>query len=365
MERIATKGGGAVDNFSLALALYELADLLELRGEDAFKVRAYQRAAQALEQLPEEAAAIAARAGAAGLMKVPGIGKAIAEKLMELLTTGSLARLEELRAALPPGLKQLVAVPGLGARTASLLFGRLGIASLDDLELAARQGRLRDLPGFSRRREEQVLAKIPAVRQRLTRTPSAALLPLARAMATALAAQPGVQRAEVAGSLRRGCDTAADIDLVLAAADPGAALQALGILRSAQETAPGHWQAESSRGHRIDVYITPTAGFGAQRGRGGRRGRRRTWSSCRRGRRRAVPPWGRRGCKRPAAAWWRRVRRRRSTGPWGWPGCRRSCGRARARWIVVTNATTAELAGKEKAVSSIPFMILSRARHGD
>ncbi len=263
MGRIATKGGGAVDNFSLALALYELADLLELRGEDAFKVRAYQRAAQALEQLPEEAAAIAARAGAAGLMKVPGIGKAIAEKLMELLTTGSLARLEELRAALPPGLKQLVAVPGLGARTASLLFGRLGIASLDDLELAARQGRLRDLPGFSRRREEQVLAKIPAVRQRLTRTPSAALLPLARAMATALAAQPGVQRAEVAGSLRRGCDTAADIDLVLAAVDPGPALQALGILRSAQETEPGHWQAESSRGHRIDVYITPTAGFGA------------------------------------------------------------------------------------------------------
>jgi len=255
-----------VDNFSLALALYELADLLELRGEDPFKIRAYRKAAQALEQLPEEASAIAARAGAAGLMALPGVGKAIAEKLIELLTTGRLQKLEELRTALPPGLKELVAVPGLGAHTASLLFSRLGVASLDDLELAARQGRLRDLPGFGPRKEQQVLARLPAVRQRLTRTSSAALLPLARALAAALAAQPGIQRAEVAGSLRRGCDMAADIDLLVAAGDPtalAAALPLLNVLRSFEAVAPDHWRAESSRGHKIDVYITQPVSFGA------------------------------------------------------------------------------------------------------
>lgn len=255
-----------MDNFSLALALYDLADLLELRGEDAFKVRAYRRAAQALEQLPEEASAIVARAGAAGLTAVPGIGKAIAGKLLELLTTGRLSKLEELQAALPPGLKELVAVPGLGAKSASLLFSRLGIASLDDLELAARQGKLRDLPGFGVRKEQQILSKLPAVRQRLTRTPSAALLPLARALAAALAAQPGVARAEVAGSLRRGCDTAADIDLVAAVADPAAvalALQALNVLKSYAEVEPGRWRAESTRGHRIDLYIARPERFGA------------------------------------------------------------------------------------------------------
>ncbi|HYG58608.1 MAG TPA: helix-hairpin-helix domain-containing protein, partial [Symbiobacteriaceae bacterium] len=146
-----------MDNRDVARALYEIAELLELKGEDVFKVRAYRRAADSLATLLDEVGALA-RQGR--LTAVPGIGKAIEAKIQELITTGEIELLEELRRAIPPGVVELTRVPGLGARTAELLYTRLGIDSLDRLELACRQGELRDLPGLGARKEAGILQSL-------------------------------------------------------------------------------------------------------------------------------------------------------------------------------------------------------------
>lgn len=252
-----------MDNLSIAIALHEIADLLELRGDSPYKARAYRGAAAALEALPEEAATLVARGG---LLKVHGIGQSTAEKIVELLATGRCAYLDEVREAVPPGLRELVAVPGLGATTAALLYSRMGIASLDDLELAARQGRLRDLPGFSPRKEQAILQKLPGVRAHQTRAAIAALAPLAYAIAAALRGHPAVVQAEVAGGLRRQCDTVGDADIVVATERPDAVLDAvaaLPLVRKVSDRRPGALSVQTSLGWQVEVFTCAPASFGA------------------------------------------------------------------------------------------------------
>lgn len=208
-----------MDNLTVAEALYEIADLLEFTGGDPFKVRAYRRAAEALGLLPEQVADLV-REGR--LTRVPGVGKAIAAKVAEMVETGRIGYLEELRQAVPPGVLDLTRVPGLGARTAMLLYRRLGIDSLEALELAAREGRLRDLPGFGPRKESALLAAVAQARRRPDRLSIGAAVPIAEAVAARLRAHPAVQQVAVAGSIRRRAETVADIDLVIATRDPAA-----------------------------------------------------------------------------------------------------------------------------------------------
>jgi len=209
----------AVDNLTVAEALYEVADLLEFTGGDPFKVRAYRKAAEAVGLLPEQVAGLA-RSGR--LTRVPGIGKAIAAKVTELVETGRLGYLEELRQAVPPGVLDLTRVPGLGARTAMLLYQRLGVDSLEALELAAREGRLRDLPGMGPRREAAILEGVARVRRRPDRVSIGTAAPIAAAVLQHLRSHPAVLRAAVAGSVRRRQETVADIDVVVATRDPAA-----------------------------------------------------------------------------------------------------------------------------------------------
>lgn len=250
-----------MNNRDVAHVLYQIADLLELKGDDPFKPRAYRKAGEAIEMLPEEVAAMAAENR---LTSVPGIGKAIAEKVRELLATGSLAYLEELQRAVPPGVRDLLRVPGLGARTAQVLFSRLGIDSLDRLELAARQGELRDLPGMGVRKEAAVLEALAKLRERSLRVPIGAIRPIAEALVEHLRRHPAVLQAEVAGSVRRRQDTVADIDLVVASEQPETVLDYVQRLPIAGETAvrePGHIRMETTLGRPIDVLVVPPARF--------------------------------------------------------------------------------------------------------
>jgi len=233
-----------MDNLDVAQALLEIADLLEFRGDEPFKVRAYRKAAQALEMLPEPVSAVAERGD---LTKVPGIGKAIAAKVGELLATGRIAYLEELRRAIPPGVLELTAVPGLGARTAYLLYTRLGIDSLDRLELAARKGELRALPGMGPRKEAAILEGLEKLRTLRREIPLGSVKPVADGLTEILRRHPAVQAAEAAGEVRRRADVVTGLELVVSTFDPdGVAEYLKGMDIGAREEPDGGGAAGSA-----------------------------------------------------------------------------------------------------------------------
>jgi len=237
-----------MDNLDVARALLEIADLLEFRGDEPFKVRAYRKAAQALELLPEPVTAVAERGA---LTKVPGIGKAIAAKVEELLATGRIEYLEELRRAVPPGVLELTAVPGLGARTAYLLYTRLGIDSLDRLEMAARHGELRALPGMGPRKEDAILQGLEKLRTLRREIPLGAVQPVADGLSEILRRHPAVQAAEAAGAVRRRSDTVTGLELVVATSDPDGVVEyllGLGIGARAEADRPSQATGEGTVG---------------------------------------------------------------------------------------------------------------------
>lgn len=207
-----------MDNLAVADALYEIADLLEFIGGDVFKVRAYRKAAEAVGMQLEQVEELARKRQ---LTRIPGIGKAIAGKIEELAATGKIGFLEELRQAVPPGVLDLTRVPGLGARTAMLLYQRLGIDSLEKLEVAARQGALRDLPGMGPRKEEAILAGIRKARRRSSAVSIGAAMPVADVLVEHLRQHPAVVQVEAAGALRRREETVSEISLVIATREAG------------------------------------------------------------------------------------------------------------------------------------------------
>jgi DNA polymerase (family 10) len=208
----------------VAALLREISQLLQLKGENAFKVRAYDMAADAFETLPADPAApggLYDRVQKGTLAELSGVGKAIDQKVTELVRTGSLKYLEELRREFPHGALDLVQVPGLGPRKAVTLIRELDVTSLDDLEKAAREGRLRGLKGFGEKTEQAILEGVAKLRQRqAARRPLWETRPLAEKLLKVVRAAPGVLRAEIAGSVRRYAETNGDIDIVAAAEGP-------------------------------------------------------------------------------------------------------------------------------------------------
>nr|MBA3960200.1 hypothetical protein [Chloroflexota bacterium] len=150
-------------NVELARIFYEIGDMLELQGELPFKTAAYRRAADSIAHSPADVAAAYRRNAPPALT---GVGKAIADKLAELTDTGRLRFYERLRRDVPPSLVTLLAVPGLGPRTAGDLWRALGITSLDELEVAARAGRLRAVRGISERTEKKIIDGLEQLRKR-------------------------------------------------------------------------------------------------------------------------------------------------------------------------------------------------------
>lgn len=249
-------------NHEVAAALYEIADLLEVKGEDPFKIRAYRKGAEAIDLLIEAVADLKPHQ----LLAVPGIGKALAEKVRELVTTGQLEYLEELRRAVPPGVLALTRVPGLGARTAQVLYARLGIDSLDRLELAARQGQLRDLPGMGVKKEAAILQALARMKEHGERAPLGAMKPIAEALAGYLSRHPKVTRAAVAGSIRRRQESVADIDLLVASDDPATVLDyvlRLPIAGDVLSRSERSIHLATSLGRRVEVTVVDPARFAA------------------------------------------------------------------------------------------------------
>jgi len=216
-----------MDKGRVADVLEEIGLLLEVAGESPFKSRAYENAARTIRLLDRDLLEVVQEGR---LKELKGIGEALAEKITRLVTTGALPYYDELRAAVPPVLYELLKIPGLGSKRARLLVDRLGIRSLDDLEAACRQGRLRDLAGFGEKSQEKILKGILQVREYGEQALLGQALPLAEALLAGLRAMREVRRADCAGSLRRGRETVEGIVLVASAAEAGRAADAFARL---------------------------------------------------------------------------------------------------------------------------------------
>jgi DNA polymerase (family 10) len=205
-----------MSNQQLAETFRTIADLLEIKGENKFKILAYRKAADSLSNLSQDANELWKQGK---LNEVDGVGKAIAEKIAELLTTGHLGFLEKLEAEVPPSLAEELKVPDLGPKKVAMFWKELGIKSLPELESAAREGKLRTLPGMGEKSEAKIIAGIEALGRRSNRIPLGRAWPFAQELIAYLKKAPGVEAVEVGGSLRRMRATVGDIDILAAAKD--------------------------------------------------------------------------------------------------------------------------------------------------
>ena len=241
----------AVTGREVASILREISQLLQLKGENAFKVRAYDQGADTFEALPPDPAApggLHERVRQRTLGDLPFVGKAIEQKVTELVETGRLEYLEKLRLEFPPGALELTRIPGLGPRKASALIKELDVASLDDLEKAAREGRIKGLKGFGPKSEQQILEGIAQVRAQSGKKPLWDTRPQAEKLLDRVRAVPGVERAEIAGSVRRYAETNSDVDIVACGAPVEPIMEAF-------STAPGVVQILARGGTKCSVKL--------------------------------------------------------------------------------------------------------------
>ncbi|MBI1892735.1 MAG: DNA polymerase III, partial [Candidatus Rokubacteria bacterium] len=250
-------------NFEVARAFSEIADLLELREASVFRIRAYRRAAENLESLTEDVEAIAARGE---LETIPGIGKDLAAKIQECLTTGKIADLEALHREIPAGVVTLMGIQGLGPKTAKLLFEKLGVDSIEKLEAVTQSGKILQLPGIKEKTRQNILKGITTWKAGQARMPLGKALPLAQALIHALNALPEVREIEVAGSIRRMKDTVGDIDLLVTSTRSALVMERFVALPAvAQVLMRG--ETKSSIRHRegiqVDLRVVDPEAFGA------------------------------------------------------------------------------------------------------
>ncbi len=210
-------------NQQLSEIFRTMADLLEIKGEVIYKVLAYRKVADSLEALGRDIYEVWQEGN---LSQIPGVGKAIAAKIEELLTTGKLGVFERLKEEVPVTLVELLQVPDLGPKKVALFWQQLGITNLAELNAAARAGRLRHLPGMGEKSEARIIAGLESLARRSSRIPLGQAWPFAQQLLELLRAVPGVVAVEAAGSLRRMRATIGDIDLLAAASDTRAAMQA-------------------------------------------------------------------------------------------------------------------------------------------
>ena len=252
-------------NAEIAAAFEELGVLYELDGAVKYRVLAYSTAAKAIRESPVSVAELAAAGRAT---EIPGVGKTLAEKINALLETGEIPSAVELKAKFPPTLIEVTRVPGVGAKTAKLLFEELGVASLDDLKAAAEAEEVRGVKGLGPKAEENVLAALERVAEPgegSGRLLLSAARPIAERLAAALREHPAAKRVEVAGSVRRWTETCKDIDLIATAEQPAALAEHLAghdLIATAGNPGPNGVRAQTHNGISVDLRIVPPDAFG-------------------------------------------------------------------------------------------------------
>lgn len=250
-----------MDKFTVARILDEISRTIELSDPNPFKARAFEKAARAVENLEEDLAALVA---SGGILDVPGIGKATGQVVEEIVRTGTSRYLEELRAQYPPGIFEMLRVPKLGLKKIGQLYSELGVASLDQLEEAARDGRLEKLKGFGAKTAEQILKGIELARMRESQFLLPVGLEIGELLREGLAGIDEVEDAEVSGSVRRRLEVIRNVNIVVATKKPALVVEKLASLVAGLEALDDATYKGTARGE-IDVlfHLTPPAELGS------------------------------------------------------------------------------------------------------
>ncbi|MEN6641963.1 MAG: DNA polymerase/3'-5' exonuclease PolX [Armatimonadia bacterium] len=250
-------------NAEIARVLQEIADLLSICNENVFKIRSYERAAEAVGGTSVSVEDLASRGE---LQTLPGIGKSIEEVITELVTVGDCQYRQQLLAQAPEGLLEMLRIPGFGPKKAGLVYRELGIASITELEAAAREGRLKGLPGFGSKTETKILAGLEQLKAGTERALLGSALPLAEALVDAVRGQAAVIAAEMAGSARRRRETVGDLDILATSADPAAVCKwfaTAGQLAEVELAGETKVSGRTVSGLKVDLRVLAPESFGA------------------------------------------------------------------------------------------------------
>ncbi|MCH9001070.1 MAG: DNA polymerase/3'-5' exonuclease PolX [Planctomycetes bacterium] len=254
-------------NPKIANALSRTADLLEIDGADGFRINSYRRAGRTIKEATEDVAKLAAENR---LTELPGIGKGTAGRIQQLIETGTMDVLDELQAKLPQGLPALLEIPGMGPKKVALAFHELHVAGLDDLKRAIANGELAALPGLGPTSVKKIAEGIAFLESSGDRTPLGVAWPIAEELARRVRELDGVQRVEIAGSIRRGAETIGDVDLLCEAEDGKTVIGAFTsfdgvkrVLAEGKTKGSVTVSLEKDRELQIDLRVVDRDSFGA------------------------------------------------------------------------------------------------------
>lgn len=204
-------------NMQIALIFKEIADILQILGENEYKVRAYRRAVQAIQSLDENILVLHQQGR---LLEIEGIGRELARKIADFLDAGSFEAYDQLKKRVPTGLLQILNIPGLGPKSVRLIYEKLGISSLEELEAAVQENKIRTLPGLGSKTEVTIMRGIEMLQRHKGKVPLGLALGLANNLQEYLELLPSVRNISLAGSVRRWRELVSDVDLVVATSEP-------------------------------------------------------------------------------------------------------------------------------------------------
>ncbi len=254
-----------MQNVEVARIFEELADLLELNGANPFRVRAYRNAARTIEAFSADVSAMVER-DPGELLQLEGIGKDLADKIVVIIRTDQLPQLEELKAKIPPGVVQMLRIPGLGPKKVAALFKELGLETLDALKQAAEQGRIAALKGFGKKTEQSILEGLALATEASQRVFLADAKTEADAIVADLQQLSSITQATVAGSCRRRKETVGDLDVLVTSSDHNAAMDRLAansLVVKVLARGDTKQRVRLRSGLELDLRVVPDESFGA------------------------------------------------------------------------------------------------------
>ena len=250
-------------NLEIARIFNNIADLLEIKGDNPFKIRAYRRAGLNLESIAEDLATISLRGD---IKEIPGIGKDLSQKIEEYLRIGSMSYYEELKREIPESLLDLVAIQGVGPKKAKLFHDTLGITSIDELQDMAHSHQLQSLPGIKEKTEENILRGIAFYKQGVGRMTLGYAMAISKRVTDQLREIPGVEQIDSAGSLRRRTETIGDIDILVSSSSPYEVMDKFIHLPEVRQVL-GRGTTKSSvltqEGYQMDIRVVKNDQYGA------------------------------------------------------------------------------------------------------
>ena len=254
---------GELKNIELSRIFEQIAKILKIKGENPFKIRAYEKVALVLENLAIDIETIYQQGG---LNNIPGVGEGIAKKIEEFLTTGKLEYYEKLKETIPSGVIELLDISEVGPKTAKLLYEELGVDSIEKLEKAVRQHQIRDLPGMGEKSEDNILRGIELYKRRKERVLLGLALPLAEEIVKNLSRLDETDKISIAGSLRRKKETIGDIDILVTSQKPEKIMKTFVSLPQVREVlaeGPTKSSVITRDDIHVDVRVVEPISFGA------------------------------------------------------------------------------------------------------